>query len=279
MKSCLKIWGGKGACGMAEWIVSHFPERASYHTFIDAFFGSGAVTLCHDPEGKAEIACDKNLMLTNFWRALQSQATRATLTARLLVTPFSEIEFGEAKVRLAAFRSCDGDDSVDVGAACDFFIVARQSYVGRQDKFAAITKSRVRRGMQEQVSAWMSAIDQMEEVADRLMRILVIGGPFEEKMEKYDRSGILIYCDPPYDPRTRTDPDSYGENDTTAEWHDGFLTRLRSVKHAKLIVSGNPNSRYDEALAGWTRVSRQVADTSSGAKSKRIREEVLWMNY
>lgn len=264
---------------MAEWIVSHFPERSTYHTFIDAYFGSGAVTLCHDPEGKAEIACDKNLMLTNFWRVLQNRDTRAEMLSRLTVTPFSEIEFNAAQARLFVLKGHPRDCVVDVAEACDFFVVARQSYVGRQDKFAAITKSRTRRGMQEQVSAWMSSIDQMEEVADRLIRILVLDGPAERVLDKYDRPGVLIYKDPPYDPRTRTDPDSYGDNDTSAEWHDAFLTRLRAVKHAKLIVSGNPNFRYAEALVGWKRVSRRVADTSSGAKSKRIREEVLWMNY
>lgn len=287
LKSPLKRWGGKGANGMARWVVSHFPDRSAYDTFLDGCFGTGAVTLAHDPADKSEIACDKDRTLTNFWWALQNPKTRDELLTRLQLVPFSEVEFEAARSRLnQAAERMNSDRSTlltcaeaDVGLAADFFIVSRQSYVGRCDAFAALTKSRLRRGMNEQVSALLSSVDRLPEIVERMLRVLVLAGPIEDRLLEFNRPRVLIYLDPPYFPDTRTDPDAYGPNDTDPAWHMNFLSILTRMDQAQVIVSGNPSEEYDKALLKWRRVSRKVADSSSSSRSKRVREEVLWMNY
>ena len=158
--SPLKWHGGKGY--LARRIVSLMPKHIH---FVEPYFGGGSVLLAKDPEGVSEVANDLNMPLTNFWQVLRSPELFADLQRRLEATPFSEVEFEAAEANL--------DVGDPVARAAAFFVHCRQSLAGRMQDFAAISRSRTRRGMNEQCSAWLTAIEGLPAVHARLKRVLI----------------------------------------------------------------------------------------------------------
>jgi DNA adenine methylase len=81
----------------------------------------------------------------------------------------------------------------------------------------------------------------------------------------------LIYCDPPYLPRTRRRKRVY-RFDYTESDHIRLLTILRTLP-CFVVVSGYASDLYDDLLKGWN--SRQFeAKTHQG-----VRTEWIWFNF
>ncbi|WP_192457795.1 DNA adenine methylase [Musicola keenii] len=84
---------------------------------------------------------------------------------------------------------------------------------------------------------------------------------------------VLIYCDPPYVPETRTSRARY-RYEYTVEQHQELIAVLRSVPAGvSVMISGYPSALYDEWLGDWRSITFQVM-TRGG-----VRTEQLWMNY
>ena len=88
-----------------------------------------------------------------------------------------------------------------------------------------------------------------------------------------------MYSDPPYPASTRSAPDVYGEYEMTDDDHREFLAVAKSLKHAKVMISGYPSELYDEALKGWERHEFDVANHAASGKVKERKIEVVWTNY
>ncbi|HBV7996050.1 DNA adenine methylase [Citrobacter freundii] len=84
---------------------------------------------------------------------------------------------------------------------------------------------------------------------------------------------VLIYCDPPYMPETRTSRARYRHEYTVAD-HERLLRCLMSLpENVSVILSGYPSQLYDNTLTGW-RTREFQAMTRGG-----VRTEKIWMNY
>jgi DNA adenine methylase len=171
--------------------------------YVEPYAGGLSVLLAKSSIGVSEVANDLNGALTNFWRVLQSPKDFEQF-ARI---PFSEVEWRDANIEMEA--------TGEVDRAVDFFIVARQSLAGRLDTFAPLSRTRTRRQMNEQASAWLGAVDGLPAVHARLRRVVVLNRPALEVIESQDGPHTLFYCDPPYLRATRTAPDAYGEFEMT----------------------------------------------------------------
>ena len=57
-----------------------------------------------------------------------------------------------------------------------------------------------------------------------------------------------------------------------------MLDMLLDLK-GKVILSGYQSSLYDDALAGWNRHARGMANHAAGGESKRKITEVVWCNF
>lgn len=274
--SPIKIHGGKSY--LAGEIIKLFPPRDSYRTYVEGFFGGGSVLLRHDPEGKSEIACDLNKNLTTFWRVLQDESLFKVFHRRVANTPFSELEFDRALADLEAGIP----DTLDRAAA--FFVVARQSMSGRNDSFAPVSTTRLRRGMNEQVSAWWSAVDGLPQIAERMRRVLILDGPALKQIKKYDKAGVLMYLDPPYltvdsdGTKIRESANVY-EHEMTLEQHVQLLTALVELKNARVLLSGYPSKLYDTHLKKWRRQVFEIDNKASKKSTKDTKQEVVWLNY
>lgn len=274
----IKYHGGKHY--LADWILSHAPKHTHY---VEPFFGGGAVLLRKNPEGVSEVVNDLNRELTVFWQVLSRDHQFAKFKRVVEATPFSEHEFDAAvrkSVQLAGLFDDRLPGSVDtIQRAVRFFIQARQSRQGLMKDFATLSRNRTRRGMNEQASSWLTAIDGLADVHERMKRVVILNRPACEVIRQQDGPNTFFYCDPPYLHETRVTTGDYA-HEMTPEDHQELLATLAEIK-GKFILSGYPNKGYDiiAELHGWHRVERSIDNKASSAKTKAIKTEVLWMNF
>jgi DNA adenine methylase len=267
----LKWHGGKQY--LAKKILALFPPRDSYLHYVEPFFGGGAVLFHHDPEGKSEVANDLNGELANFWNVLRGP--EFDLFQRLAeATPMSEDEWKNAvnptRPRLGG---------ADVDAAMWFFILYRQSRQALAKDFATLSRNRTRRGMNEQASSWLSAVDGLRDAHARLRRVVILNRDAIEVIKQQDGPQTVFYCDPPYLHETRSVTDAY-ENEMTLAQHENLLAALAHIG-GRFLLSGYPSTTYNVVAEhyGWNRVDIEIDNKSSGSKVKEIKTECVWMNY
>jgi DNA adenine methylase len=264
--SPLKWHGGKSY--LAGRIAALMPPHTHY---VEPFAGGLSVLLAKDPEGVSEAVNDLDGGLCNFWRVLQGEETFARLQRRLQTTPFSEPEWHDAR------GSLDAPGPVDRAAA--FFVHCRQSLAGRRRQFAPLSRTRTRRGMNEQASAWTTAVEGLPAVHARLMRVAVLGPqPALDVVRGQDGSGTLFYLDPPYLHETRATTREYGPCEMTAAGHAELLDALAGVR-GKVMLSGYRSGLYDRLLAGWTLHTFEMPNNAAGGRAKRTMTECLWCNF
>lgn len=265
MKTCLKWHGGKSY--LAAKIRELFPPHTRY---CEPYFGGGSVLFAGDGEGVAEFANDVNCELTNFWLVMQSPSEFSEFHRRMQSVPFSQVEFEYS----ADFNPLGRP----VARAMQFFIRNRQSRQGLGKDFATPTR-RLRRGMNENVSAWLSAIDGLPEFHARLKRVEIRNQPALDFIRELDSPGTLFYCDPPYLHETRSSTGEY-EHEMTMEQHDALLIFLGQIK-GKFLLSGYRSELYDEwaNAYGFIRHEFQIDNKASAAKSKAKKTECVWANF
>ena len=281
----LKWHGGKHY--LAKWIISLMPPRCKnpnkpdpadpgWLHYVEGYAGGLAVLLQNDPIGISEVVNDINGGLTNFWRVLQDSALFAEFKRVLEAVPFSKVEWEDADHPLPI----DSTPSGLVRQAVEFFVRCRQSMSGRMDCFTPLTRNRTRRGMNEQVSAWLSAIDGLPTVHARMMRVVVL--PPTKALaviRQQDGPRTLFYLDPPYLDETRTAKDVYA-HEMTRQDHNELLSLLISIK-GRFLLSGYRSSLYDQVAAdhGWRRADMEIDNKSGKGDEKQDRIESVWMNY
>lgn len=263
----LKWHGGKHY--VAKRIVALMPPHIHY---VEAFAGGLAVLLAKNPDDVSEVVNDLHQDLTNFWRVLQDAEAFARLGRILQAMPFSEVEWQDARDGL--YQEPDADS---VCRAVCFFVACRQSLAGRMDGFATLSRRRTRRGMNEQASAWLTAVEGLPAVHARLRRVAVLNRPALDVIRSQDGPGTLFYLDPPYLHSTRAVRDAYAHEMTEAE-HRDLLDMVRQCK-GKVMLSGYPSSLYDTALGSWTRHMFDLPNNAAGGAIKNRETEVLWCNW
>lgn len=264
----LKWHGGKSY--LAARIIELIPQHVHY---VEPFFGGGAVLL-NKPvdliQGHSEVINDLYGDLVTFWRVLQSPKLFAKFQRQIALTPFAKPVWERAV-------QSTSDDPVET--ACNFFVRYRQSRQGLGRDFATMSRTRTRRGMNEQVSSWLSAIDGLAEAHARLCRVAIFCEDASAVIAREDDPATFFYCDPPYVSSTRIVDSAYACEMTNAQ-HRQLLDVLGGIA-GKFLLSGYPNSLYDAAARrhGWRRVDIAIDNKASAQKVKPQKTECLWANY
>jgi DNA adenine methylase len=239
---------------------------------VEPYAGGLSVLLAKDPEGTSEVVNDTSFRLTNFWRVLQDPGLWLKFQHRVSMTPFSEIEWNNALEIPSGVYS-------DYVAAAMFFVRCRQSMAGRMKNFAPLTKSRLRRGMNEQVSAWLGAVEGLQAVHERLMRVVIENRDALDVIRQMDTPDTVFYCDPPYLHETRATVGEYDHEMTDQQHMD--LLELLSVIEGKFLLSGYFSRLYDDFAreCGWHMVAFELPNNSAGGAVKRRMTECVWTNF
>lgn len=260
----LKWHGGKHY--LTDEIVSLMPRHTHY---VEPFAGGLAVLLAKNPEGVSEVANDLDGNLMNFWNVLRSENTFPRFLREVDSIPFSEAAWEHAG------KSLTGENPVSRAVA--FFVRCRQSMAGRMDSFAPLSRNRVRRGMNEQASAWLNAVEGLPSVHARLKRVVILNRPAIDVIRTQDGPKTLFYCDPPYLHETRSVPGVYA-HEMSEENHRELLDVLKRVC-GRVMVSGYPSDLYDRALSRWHRHTFDRPNNAASGRTKVRKTEVVWCNF
>jgi len=266
----LKWHGGKHY--LAGRIVALMPPHTHY---VEPYAGGLAVLLGKNPDGMSEVVNDLDRRLANFWRVLQDEAMFLQFHRLVEAIPFSEPEWQDARDIVEKEQSFDNGEMIRQAAA--FFVVCRQSLAGRMKGFASLSRNRTRRGMNEQASAWITAVEGLPVVHARLRRVVILCRPAVDVIRSQDGLDTLFYLDPPYLEETRSVPDVYGVEMGRAQ-HCELLDLIRGVR-GKVILSGYPSDLYDSHLSTWNRRTFDLPNNAAAGKSKQRETEVLWCNF
>lgn len=272
MSTVVKIHGGKHY--LAE-KIARLAKQARYTHYAEPFFGGGAV-LFKMKHAASETVNDINTNLTNFWDCIRNKETFEKFYDQINSTPFSEIEFDRAK-SLLKYEGVT-PQFVVVKRALAFFIANRQSRQGLGKSYANPT-TRTRRGMNEHISAWLTSIEGLVDVHNRLKTVEIRNLDFREFIKKYDHNKCLFYLDPPYLHSTRTATNVY-DFEMKEQDHVDLLGIISNIR-GSFILSGYESNLYDSYANknGWKKETFTIDNKASGAKNKESKEECLWYKF
>lgn len=257
-------WYG-GKFSHLDWILPLLPYTQHY---CEPFGGSAAVLINRHP-APIETYNDIDGELVNFFKVLRSE--KEALVEAIGLTPFSREEFELA-------ISGPTEDLSDLERARRFFVRARQVRTGLAQKAStgrwAHCLLTSRAGMAGAVSRWLGSVEDLPEIAQRLLRVQIEHGPAIEVIRRYDSTETLFYCDPPYAHDSRADVNAYAY-EMTNDHHRALAEVLHGVK-GKVALSGYHSPLMQELYGDWRYIEAPERLVHS---VKMPRTEVLWTNY
>ncbi|MBI1780123.1 MAG: DNA adenine methylase [Sphingobacteriales bacterium] len=258
-------WYG-GKFSHLDWLLPLLPDCLHY---CEPFAGSGAVLLNREPS-PVETYNDIDGEVVNFFKVLRGEKDK--LIEQIALTPFSREEFAIA---------CELDpDLSQVERARRFYIRARQVRTGLAQTASigrwANCKNTSRSGMSGVVSRWLGGVEQLDFIAERLLRVQIENRPAIDIIKLYDSKETLFYCDPPYIHETRGDTKAYGF-EMNDNHHRELAKTLNSIEG--LAAISNYECELMEELYPSKKWKKVFSPEKTIHSTKDTRQEVLWINY
>src|SRR5262249_18698037 len=156
-----------------DWLLPLLPKTKHY---CEPFGGSAAVLLNRDPS-PVETYNDIDGEVVNFFRVLRDEKEK--LIEAIGLTPFSRAEFDLAIQRIQNLS--------DLERARRFFVRARQVRTGLAQTASSgrwahcLLTSRA--GMAGAVSRWLGSVEDLPEIAQRLLRVQIENAPADETIK------------------------------------------------------------------------------------------------
>ena len=254
----LRYFGGKWR--LAPWVISHFPAHRRY---VEPFGGAASVLLQKVP-AYAEVYNDLDGSMVSFFRTLRSPWKRACLQDALRLTPYSREEFAAARepaemdverARRLCVRSYMAHGSSGL----------RARSTGFRPEYANPVKCA------SQLICWRTLPDRLDEVAARMMSVVIENLDAVELIGRVDEPETLIYCDPPYQFSTRKAGTLAEYKHEMSDGQHAELMDCLAASKAMVVLSGYPGSMYDGL--GWEAVDVDVFTLEGAARVDR-----LWLN-
>ena len=258
-------WYG-GKYSHLDWLLPLLPKTTHY---CEPFGGSAAVLINREPS-PVETYNDLDGEVANFFRILREQKDQ--LIEAIGLTPFSREEFEQA------ISINEVERMSNLERARLFYVRARQVRTGLAQTASSgrwahcLLTSRA--GMAGAVSRWLGSVEDLPEIAQRLLRVQIEHDNALDVIKRYDSEETLFYCDPPYTHDTRKDVNAY-KYEMTDKQHRDLAEVLHSVK-GKVALSGYHGNLMNELYHDWECIEAPVKMAHS---MKKPRVEVLWTNY
>ena len=224
---------------------------------MSVFGGLATELLYRSPTGM-EVWNDVDADLHNMFAVIREPGTCKAPRRLLLWTPDGRRQFGECKQML--------DDPDPVRRAWAFLMVAStgdmRGYVRRRSWY---NSKHLLCSLPDRLGWWR----------DRLRRVKLECMTWESLIDRYDRDGTLLFCDPPYHPDAISSQGKLYRFVMSAQEHIDLLLRLRRCS-ARVVLCGYPNSAYDDLLSDWVQME---TSTKCVMGSRGPRTEKIWLNY
>ncbi|MGE5328090.1 MAG: DNA adenine methylase [Deltaproteobacteria bacterium] len=259
MNTVLKYPGSKWST--AEWIISNFPEDYEKMTYLEPFFGSGAVFF-NKKRSEIETLNDLDDNVVNLFKVIRDFPEEFK---RLIeYTPWSRKEYRSSYEKT-------GTSLEDARR----FLVRCWMAIGTKTSDISGWSNNIKPG-DSGISRWERLPGSIDDASKRLKsqkrRLVQIENMKAcELIPRYNRPYVFIYCDPPYVLNTRSG--RIYAKEMTDQDHIELLKVL--LQHSgPVMISGYDSDLYEEYLQGWRKETR-ISQCEFGKKAK----EVIWMNY
>ena len=286
LRSPIVWFGGKG--NLVRRLLKFVPEHDAY---LEPFFGAGSLFFAKEV-AKIEVINDIDHDLMNFYAVLRDEEKFARFYRLAYLTPYSRGEYNEA---LRKFRNKAWKD--DVERAHLFFVIVRMSFGARFAASWGYNITAVEGEMSQVVRNYLSAIDRLPEIHERLRRVQVECDDWLSVWHRYvpvwKEKGFktFVYLDPPYMPETRRNGTYRFE--FTEKQHEELIEVIKKERGVKIMLSGYPSQLYEELERfGWHKICWNVACHAVGRtrhtgiqgegatfKKGQRRIDCIWMNY
>ena len=264
MKAPIKYFGGKGL--LFKRIIEQFSKDSNIDTYIEPFGGSYSVGLNVDYPVRIYNDLEQNVY--SLYKVLSDPKLFFEFKERCDLFPYSEDFRKEFKEKLKG-----GDLDIIERAFC-FFYVNRTSHNG----IGGISINTViRRNMSKSISDFLSCVDRLPELHQKLSKVIVLNTDGVELIKKYDRKNVLFYLDPPYEHSTRTS--ARYKMDMNEEKHKELLDVLMNIEYAEFVLSGYDCELYSYLeKKGINKINLKV-NTVDGSRNPKTKIETLWKNF
>lgn len=261
MRAIIRYPGSKW--GLADWIISHFPENYDKMVYLEPFCGSGAVFFNKIP-GAVETVNDLDGDIVNLYRVLRDNPEE--LKRVLSLTPYSREEYD------LSFEPCE--DPVE--RARRYMVKTTQAIGAKMDG-----KCGWRNHKQMKIGGtackWAGICDTIDAAAKRLRGDTTHLVQIEHMdamrlIERYDNPDVLMYLDPPYVLCSRRSGRLYC-HEMDDDGHKKLMELITNSR-AKIVLSGYQSDIYNDALQGWHKDTIQSQVTSADKAT-----EIIWQNF
>jgi DNA adenine methylase len=260
LTTVLKYPGSKW--NTASWIIGNFPPGYEKMTYLEPYFGSGAVFF-NKKRSFIETINDLDGNVVNLFKVIRD---RPEELARLIeFTPWSREEYRQS-------YEMTGDSLEDARR----FLVRMWQAIGAKSSDSTGWRNNIKGNNGNLTQFALRLPGSILETSSRLKHskdglVQIDNQPAIKLIERQNQKNVLIYLDPPYVRSTRSG--RIYRHEMTDEEHIELLKTVN--KHlGKVIISGYESDLYNGLLEGW-RKEKKVAITEAGNNAT----EVLWMNY
>jgi DNA adenine methylase len=178
MKGPLSYVGGKNR--FASIILPLVPEHITY---VEPFAG-GAQILFHKEPSKVEVLNDLDGELVNFYRVCQSHHEELLRYMRFMIV---------SREWFTRLHRAPPEAMTDIQRAARYFYLQKNAYGGRVSR-----QNYAVHVIQRPNFSQARLREMMESSYERLNRVQIEQLPYEDVLEKYDRTTTFFYLDPPY---------------------------------------------------------------------------------
>jgi DNA adenine methylase len=251
LRSPITWFGGKGM--LARKIVPLFPP---HHCYVEPFCG-GASCLFAKPPSSVEVINDLDSDIVNFFRVLRDPQKFERFYRLAALTPYSREEYRRHRANWRSSheehdRHGEHSEYGDVERAYRWYVIARMSFAGEFGSSWGHSIATSRRGMANAVSQWLSIVEMLPAIAERVRSVQIEHGDWLEVLRSYDTPQTLYFIDPPFIKSTRRSGKYVHDMDDTE--HRKLIDSVLSIK-GKALVSGYRHDIYNPLEeAGWERV-------------------------
>lgn len=255
LRPIIKYPGSKW--NIANWIIDNIPK---HHTYLEPYFGSGAVFFTKRPSD-IETINDKDELIYSLFKTVRDNPEE--LVNLIALTPFSRKEYDE---------SFNDGQFTEVERLRRFLIQCWQGHGFRTTGTKVGWKNDVQ-GREQMYAAynWYRLPEWIMQIVDRLKQCQIENQPAIKLIKRYNYPNVFIYADPTYLLSTRTAKQYKYE--MTEEEHEELLTTLLDHK-GSIMISGYKSDMYNEYLKGWNKKKKK---TTAEYGLKRV--EYIWCNY
>lgn len=192
-KAVLKYPGSKQRT--ADWIISHFPTSYERMTYLEPFFGSGAVFF-HKQRSAIETINDIDGNVINLFRVIRDYPEELARLIRF--TPWARDEYQNSYVQT-------GNELEDARR----FLIRMWMAIGAKSSDRTGWRSNIK-GLNGNLTQFTRGLpEELLKVAVRLQHadgslVQIENQPALKLLTRYRRSNVFIYADPPYLLHTRS---------------------------------------------------------------------------